>query len=400
MPLSLPAALALAFLSAGPPPDAQSVLTANNQFAFDLYGRLRQAEGNLFFSPYSIDKALAMVYAGARGETAAELARVLHFDLDPEPQARAFAAARQLLNTNKGDPLPWRKGVRLRLAAALWGQKDYPFRRDYLDLLRDSFGAAPHTADFLHAPGPARTAINSWVEQQTAGKIKDLFAPEAIDTNTRLTLVSAIHFKGDWARPFEKSATGPEPFVTPSGRKLPVPMMSQTDTFGYFEDAELQVLQMPYAGGEWAMVVVLPRKSGGLADLEKALTAEKLAGWVGQFAEREVKVFLPKIKLESAFSLKETLGAMGMPRAFSGAADFRGMSDGGEGLYLSAVVHKAFVEVNEEGTEAAAATGAVVGALSLPRQGPPVFRADHPFVFAIRDVRTGTLLFLGRVVQP
>ncbi len=201
MALSLPALL-LALLPGVSPQDVQSVFVANNQLACDLYGQLRGSDGNLFLSPYSIDKVLAMVYAGARGATATEMAAVLHFRRDPEQQSRVFAEARKLLNAHKTDPAPGGKGVQLRLAAALWGQQGYPFRKEFLDLTRACYGAGLETVDFLAAPEQARRSINSWVEQQTAGKIKDLFSPQSLDTNTRLALVSAIHFKGDWASPF------------------------------------------------------------------------------------------------------------------------------------------------------------------------------------------------------
>jgi serpin B len=400
MSLSLPV-LVLALLPGVSSQDAQSVIAANNQFAFDLYGRLRGTEKNLFLSPYSIVKALAMVYAGARGQTAAEMAEVLHFRLDPESQSRAFAEARKLLNAHK-DP-SGSKGVQLRLAAGLWGQKGYSFRKDFLALLQDSFGAGLATVDFRRAPEPARLAINGWVEQYTAGKIKDLFPPGMLNPDTRLALVTAIHFKGDWASPFARNATTPEPFFPPSGKKVLVPMMGHTDTFGYLENNDLQALELPYAGGEWAMVVLLPRKVDGLAALEKSLSAEQFAGWMGQLCRREVKVFLPRFTMESAFSLADTLEALGIRRAFGVSADFSGMSAGGEPLYIGAVVHKAFVEVHEEGTEAAAATGVSIAPGAAPGMihvEPPVFRADHPFLFAIRDLRTGTLLFLGRVVHP
>jgi serpin B len=400
LPILPTLALTLTLPCAAVPQEAQSVFTANNQFALDLYGRLCGQQGNLFLSPYSISKTLAMAYAGARGDTAREMASVLHFSLGPTEQARAFAKARRILNAPPTDGfISWGKpSDELRLAASLWGQKGYGFQKDYLALTQECFGASLREVDF-RGPEDARKTINAWVEQQTDHKIKDLFPPTSLDVNTRLVLVSAIYFKGNWASPFAKNATRPEPFLS-QGRKVPVPTMSQTGTFGYFENDDLQGLQMPYAGGEYALVVLLPRKADGLAELERALTAERLAGWTAALREQEVQVSLPKFKLTTAFSLREELEALGMRRAFGGGADFSGMNGGHESLYVSAVVHSAFVDVHEEGTEAAAATGVAVGSLSLPQRRPPVFRADHPFVFAIRDVRTGLILFMGRVVQP
>src|SRR5262249_9365927 len=219
-----------------------------------------------------------------------------------------------------------------------------------------------------------------------------------LDITTRLVLASAIYFKGDWDRPFAKSQTRTEVFWLADGTRARVPLMQQTGTFAYFENDQLQGLRMPYAGKDLALFVLLPKKKDGLADLEKTLTAEKLASWQGQLREQEVEVFLPKFKLASQFSLRETLEALGLKRAFTAAADFSGMNGGRETLFISAVTHKAFVDLNEEGTEAAAATGVAISTLSAPnRSAVPVFRADHPFVFAIGDVRTGLILFLGRV---
>jgi serpin B len=377
------------------PQEVNAVVTANNQFALDLYRQLRSNPGNLFFSPYSITKALAMTYAGARGETADEMAKVLHFTLGQERQHRAFLETRKALNTGLGKP-----GVQLSLAANLWGQRGYGFRKEFLGLLHECYGAGLEEVDFA-APEAARRTINAWAGRQTHDRIPELFQQGSLDINTRLVLATAIYFKGDWAARFDKSATRVEPFWTESRSQVRVPMMNQTETFGYYEDDGLQVLRLPYAGKYLAMVVLLPRQRDGLDRLERSLTAEKLTSWLGSVNEQEVILSLPRFRLTGSFSLADTLEALGMKKAFSNSeADFSGMNGGREGLFISAVEHRAFVEVNESGTEAAAATGVAAGTLSAPPTRPHVFRADHPFLFAICDVQTGAILFLGRVSNP
>jgi serpin B len=398
--------LTLPFL-AGAPQDVRAVVTANNQFAMELHNQLRRDADNLFFSPYSINKTLAMVYAGARGDTASEMAAVLHYTLGPDRQHQAFREMRGLLNrSQKGmagflPPVRDKHDVQLYLSANLWGQQGHAFQKGFLDLLRDCYGAGLEEVNFAASEQAART-INAWVDQQTNHKIATLFRPEAFDINTRLVLASAIYFKGDWVHAFDCDRTHDDPFHLSLQKTAPVPMMHQTARLGYFEDEQLQGLVLPYDGRNLAMIVLLPKRVDGLADLEKALSASRLAAWMGQANEQNVDVSLPRFRLTGTFGLRETLMAMGMRKAFGRDADFSGMDGGRELLYVSAVMHKAFVEVNEEGTEAAAATGAVVTTISAaaPRDTVQVFRADHPFVFAICDVQTGLILFLGRMVQP
>lgn len=399
--------LSLALLPASPREGA-SVVAANNQFAVDLYGRLGSREGNLFFSPYSISKALAMTYAGARGDTEQEMAAVLHFTLGQEKEHRAFLEMRNLLNRNHpamtSARSPRKPIPQLWVSANLWGQRGYGFRKAYLDLLRDCYGAGLQEVDFATAPERARKTINDWVERQTNRKIRDLLSSEAVHAETRLVLASAIYFKGDWATPFAKSATSPEMFRVNARREVQAPMMKHTDEFGYFEDKQLQGLRMMYQGDDLAMLVLLPKQVEGLAALEKALTADNLKTWMAKLRTQKVDVTLPKFRMTDEFALKDTLMELGMRKAFSRAADFRGMNDAREPLRIDAVSHKAFVEVNEEGAEAAAATAVSVGLATAPppmiSPPTPVFRADHPFVFAICDVQTGLILFLGRVTNP
>jgi serpin B len=374
-------------------PDA-TVLEGANAFALDLYARLRGEEGNLFFSPYSISTALAMTYAGAQGDTAAEMAKTLHFPADAEKLHASYAALLNQLNDGGPD-----RGYQLNVANALWGQKGYPFRNPFLTLVRDRYRAGLSELDFAGNSEEARRFINTWVEKKTQDKIKDLLPEGSLDRLTRLVLTNAIYFKGDWASQFNKNATREGPFTTAGATTVKVPMMNQTGQFGYHDAGTFQALEMPYKGKELAMVVLLPKKTDGLAEFEKTLSAGNLKDWVGKLRPTKVQVAMPKFKMTQRFSLKKALSAMGMPLAFSDRSDFSGM-DGSRNLYLSEVFHKAFVDVNEEGTEAAAATGVVVKFRSAAKTSPPRFIADHPFVFLIRDVRSGSVLFLGRVTDP
>jgi serpin B len=391
----------------------QLVVGGNNEFALKLYERLRSQEGNLFFSPYSISTALAMTYAGARGQTASQMADVLCFPveagkagklssdagvlprLDPQELASAFGSLVKDLNVRG------QKGVyKLDVANALWGQKGYGFRRQFLDFVEKYYGGRLNEVDFAGAAEKARQTINAWVEKQTNDKIKDLIAKGVLDSMTRLVLTNAIYFKGDWASKFDKDRTQNAPFTLSDGQKIDVPMMNQTKKFGYMATDTFQALELPYAKGELSMIILLPKEMGGLGALEKSLTLKDLSQWLGVLGKREVVVSIPKFKLTSKFSLASVLKAMGMTDAFSRSADFSGM-DGKRDLFISAVIHKAYVDVNEEGTEAAAATAVTMKLTSIgPGGRPPVFRADHPFLFLIRDNQSGSILFLGRVMNP
>jgi serpin B len=376
-----------------PTADKAEAVKGSNAFAFDLYGRLRGREGNLFFSPASLSTALSMTYAGARGETADEMARVLHFTLG---QDRLHPALGALLHDLTGAGTK-RSAITLSVANALWAQKGYPFLPEFVKLGKDNYGAGLQEVDFRGAAEQARRTINAWVEKQTEDRIKDLLPGGVVNRDTRLVLTNAIYFKGDWDAQFKKDRTREAPFRVTAGEKVTVPLMSQTGTFPYLDGDGFQALELPYAGKGLALVVFLPKKVDGLADFEKALTADSLAGWLAKLHEQKVIVSLPRFKVTSDLSLKDTLAGLGMPLAFSERADFSGV-DGKKDLLLTAVVHKAFVDVNEEGTEAAAATGVAVGVKSEAVY--PVFQADHPFVFLIRDRRSGSVLFLGRLVNP
>jgi serpin B len=265
-------------------------------------------------------------------------------------------------------------------------------------LNKENYGAGLKEVDFAADAEGARKTINAWVEKETKEKIKELLRPGVVGSDTRLVLTNAIYFKGDWARQFKKDATREEEFRLGGGKGVRAPLMRQRRTFGYLDGGTFQALEMPYAGKDLSMVVLLPKKLDGLPDLEKSLTPDDLVGWLKRLREQEVDVALPRFKLTAEFELKPVLSSLGMPLAFTaGKADFSGV-DGSRKLFLSAVVHKAFVDVNEQGTEAAAATGVVARATAV--HVTPVFRADHPFVFLIRDRRSDSVLFLGRLANP
>jgi len=378
--------------------DTTALVAGNTAFALDLYARLKSADGNLFFSPYSISTCLAMTYAGARGSTATQMARTLHFNTNHTNQnqlAASFGALqRQFSDAEK------KKGLELNIANGLWAQKDHPFLPAFLEVATKAYQANLQQTDFRTQAEPAREAINDWVSQKTKGKIADLLQPGVVNEATRLVLVNAIYFKGQWIRQFNKNNTAPAPFSVTAQRRVQASLMNLTAECKYAEVEGLQLLELPYVGDDLSMVVLLPRAIDGLTGLEGLLNEQTLATWLAHARNQKVNVFLPKFKLTAQFSLAQTLAGMGMSAAFSPSADFSGM-DGARDLCISAVVHKAFVDVNEEGTEAAAATGTVMRSMALMRPLPiPVFRADHPFLFLIRDTHSGSVLFLGRVADP
>jgi serpin B len=373
----------------------QPVVKGNTEFALNLYAQLKERDGNLFFSPYSISTALAMTYAGARGDTAEQMGFVLNYPMHPNVLNPAYGALISELNDpNRADH------YQLSIANALWGQKDYTFLDAFIQLNKDYYHAGLENVDFVSETEHTRRQINQWVEDKTNDKIKDLIPQGALDAMTRLVLTNAIYFKGDWACQFDEAATEDADFFVSPDKTVKAPLMFQKEKFNYGENEMLQVLQLPYNGDELTMLVLLPKARDGLAALENELTAETLAEWQKQLRNRDIEVYLPKFKMTSQFSLSGILAKMGMPDAFDiGKADFSGMT-GNNDLFISAVLHKAFVEVNEEGTEAAAATGIIMTTKSVEIAPPPVFRADHPFVFVIQDNKTESILFVGRVADP
>jgi serpin B len=374
--------------------DPGTLARGNAGFAINLYGEIRHREGNLFLSPYSISAALAMTSAGARRNTAAQMDQVLRFGLKGESLHATFSTLTDDLNEmgKQGD-------FELSVANALWGQQGFSFLDPFLDLNKKYYGAGLNLLDFQSDTEGARRTINNWVEKETKEKIKDLLKPGVLNAMTRLVLTNAIYFKGKWAQQFDAESTRDEDFWVTPEKSVKTPMMHQTEDFGYIETESFQALELPYEGDSLSMVVLLPRAKDGLPALEQALDADTLFDWLDRMTEQEVIVALPRFRVTSEFGLAAVLAAMGMEDAFSlEKADFSGMT-GKKDLYISAVVHKAFVDVNEEGTEAAAAT-AVTMMLTAVREMPPVFRADHPFIFLIRDRGSGSLLFMGRLANP
>jgi serpin B len=379
-----------------PPPapwsaDVQAVADANHRFAFDLYARLRAEPGNLFLSPYSVHAALAMTADGANGATRDQMTKVLHLPADRDKGLAAGDLGR--FYTRPGRP------YELALANALWGQQGFPWRPEFLARLKARFGAGLGEADFAANPDAARQRINAWASDRTRGKVPAVLGPGDVTPLTRMVLANAIYFKSDWQWKFHKSATADAPFLLADGGRTTAPLMHQEAEFRYADGDGFQVLEMPYKGGDLAMVVVLPAKPDGLPAVEQRVTPEALAKWRAAGRDRPVRVWLPRFRVEAGFSLGDVLGDLGMTAAFDPqAADFSGLVR--ERVFLARVVHRAFVDVNEEGTEAAAVTG-IGGNLPAPVPPPPVdFRADRPFLFLIRDVKHGTILFLGRVVNP
>jgi serpin B len=379
--------------------DVRAAVGGNADFAFALYGKLRndpsatKPRGNLFFSPYSISTALAMTYGGARGETEKQMATALHFTLPGKRLHSAFGTLqKQLVQDEKS------RGYQLLVANALWGQKDETFLKEFLDLTKDYYGAGLTQLDFINETEKSRQIINSWIEEKTKEKIEDLIPHGGVGPDTMLVLTNAIYFKGDWRTKFEKKDTAPADFAVSNKDKVKIDLMYIKERFRYYADEKMQVIELPYKGDELSMLVLLPKETEGVKEMENTLTAESIDALSAKMRTVEVNVYFPKFKMTcGTFSLNNALVALGMPDAFGGRADFSGMNGAG-GLCISDVFHKAFIEVNEEGTEAAAATAVVMRTTAI--ELPVVFRADHPFVFIIKDNRSGSILFMGRVMNP
>lgn len=376
--------------------EIEKVVSGNGEFAIELYSKLSESDSNnnLFFSPYSISTALAMTFGGARGETERQMAEVLHFTLEQKKLHTVFGYLEKQLNEGG------KKGIyELSVANALWGQKGEPFLKGFLELVENFYGGGLTQLDFstLQTAEDARNIINAWIEKKTKEKIKELIAKKQVD-GAILVLTNAIYFKGKWAIEFDKKDTKDAPFHITATKETNVPMMHLKENFKYAEDEGLEILELGYKGEDLSMVLLLPREIGWISELEKRLSAENLEKWFGNLKKREVEVYLPKFKITwGTFDLKEILKAMGMPIAFSPIADFSRMTK--SNLFISLVLHKAFVEVNEEGTEAAAATAVVMLKSAMPKP-VPIFRADHPFIFIIKENSTGSILFMGKVCDP
>lgn len=382
-----------------PPPSegAAAFAASSNTFGLDVWRQLAEpGTRNLAISPASISTALAMTYGGARGTTATAMASGLHVSTGPEETMSAAGSLVRAWND------PSRTSYELAVANRLFGERGYVFQPAFLSATRDAFGAELERVDFVTASEPARVGINGWVSDMTHARIPEILPAGSVDDDTRLVLVNAVYFHGQWVVPFDPEATFDASFQTGSASTVNVPTMHRTGG-RYGEDAGVQLYELPYAGDEVSMLFVLPRDRNGLPAIEASLDADDVARWAGLVhGTEDVEVALPRFRIETdPFSLRPALMRLGMSEIFEPHADFSGMSAPGEDpLFVSDVFHRVFVELNEEGTEAAAATAVVMTTESAAMVDPPRFLADHPFLFFLRDQRTGAILFAGRVADP
>ncbi len=372
---------------------ARDVIEANNRFAINLYSQYKSEEGNIFFSPFSISTAMAMVYEGAEGKTAKEIKSVFGFPKYDNSRRNQYSDL--LSEINKKD-----KEYALKTANALWAEQDFHFLDEYLTTVEKYYGGKTTNLDFKNEPDASRLIINNWVEDKTNDKIKDLLPEDSIHPLTRLVLTNAIYFKAKWLIQFDADKTSDEYFRVNPDKSIKVPMMqptSQKSTFNYTQNKDLQILEMPYAGEDLSMLILLPLDDD-IEALENSFTIEKLTEWKKSLRKRRVKIYIPKFKFETKYFMIYTLSNLGMPTAFTDSADFSGMTGTNE-LKIDKVIHQAFIEVNEEGTEAAATTAVVMG-IKSKKPSTPIFKADHPFIFIIQQNETGNILFMGRVNNP
>jgi serpin B len=375
----------------------QEIVEGNNKFAFKLYKELKSdSDKNLFYSPFSISTALAMVYTGARTETAQQISQTMNFPLGE----KFHSDFKQLLNgLNEGTE----GKIKLNIANGLWAQKDFNFLDSYFDIVKSNYFSELKNVDFVDNTEreKSRKDINAWVEQKTNDKIKDLLSQDDLNSMTRLVLVNAIYFYGDWETPFKKSATAPKDFFLLNKNQVKAPFMNEQEIYNYYEDSKIKAIEIPYKDNKASMVIFLPNKKNGITEFEKSFDYKYYQDIIAAFQSNEVRLSLPKFQTTYKINLGTTLSQMGMPLAFSpNSADFSGMT-GKRDLCISEVIHQAFINVDEKGTEAAAATAVVIKATAvrMPTE-PKIFNADHPFIFIIKDNTTGTILFLGKIMNP
>lgn len=382
--------------------DLTLLVDGNTGFALSLFGGLCTGNpgGNLFFSPYSISSALGMTFAGARGETEARMAEALFFDLPRSRLHGAFSRLRDTLDTDYRRSLTGGEGepLTLEIANAIWVEATYPLLEEYVELLDESYGAEARNVDFVGNPEEQRQTINDWVSGKTRDRIRDLIGPGMISDQTRVVLTNAIYFKGSWMYEFNGNSTREGDFTTQGGTVIQVPMMHQTERFAYSRTNGCTAVSLPYSDMMSRMVILLP--DGDLEEFEQSLDRESLEGILSESISERVALTMPSFEFSSTFDLGEALRDLGMTDAFDASlADFSGMT-GNRDLFISTVVHKAFVKVDETGTEAAAAT-AVVMALGCAPSDPPVeVVLDRPFLFLVMDDLSGSILFMGRVADP
>ncbi len=378
---------------AGEPSAGITAARAINSFSLDVYKHLKKPDENVCFSPYGAFVCLCMAYAGAAGDTERQMAKTLHFEQEGPRMHDAIRSLNRLLAAAAEQP-----DTTLTTANALWGQKGYDFLPVYLELLKAKYRGGLREVDFKGNPKSAAAAINKWAEKETQGRIKDVLS--SVDPLTRLILTNAIYFKGKWQEQFNKKSTKDQPFTLLDGNKISVPLMTQKKHFAYMGGDGFQALELRYRG-TLSMVVFLPSDHTGLPAFEKSITSENLSNWLSALQGSEVLVYLPKFEMKDFMSLTKGLKSLGMTDAFSNEADFSKIVSK-EKIYISDVVQKTFAKVDEEGTEAAAVTAThMVHASSMPKKRKLlVFRADRPFMFMIRHVPTGCVLFMGRVMRP
>ena len=377
------------------PEGIAEVITANNQFAIDMYqqinGQSQQVEKNVFFSPYSLSTAMAMLYAAAEEETKAQIQKTFHY---PAPAILSPNSAALYNQFNKPNP-----DYKLATVNDLWMQQGLTPTKSYIDTVQRYYSGQVTALDFEGSPDPARQTINKKITEKTKQMIPELLPKGSIKSDTAVVLTNAVYFKGDWTLPFKAERTSAQPFYNAIGRASTVQMMRQQSYFDYYEDKHIQVVQLPYKGDDLSMLVVLPKFNHKLAmqQLAKSLNATKIKQWSSDLVRQEVNLHLPKFKLDARYQMKTLLADMGMPRAFNNGAEFNLYTDGPP-IKLDEVYHQAVVTVDEKGTEAAAATGAV--GMYVGMSYPVEFKADHPFMFVIKDNKTDAILFLGQVNKP
>jgi len=371
------------------------IVKNNSIFAFNLYSQAGQGSDNFLMSPFSISAALAMTYAGAKQMTEIQMSEVLRFTRHKDQVNYGF---RELIHDLEGHQSA---GVKLNIANSIWAQEDHPFLEDYLTVLKKEFGSEMYFTDYKGKTEQSRLSINSWVEKKTEDKIKNLIKDGMLSASTKLVLVNAIYFNAAWKTPFEKENSYDGDFYpTKSTTSEARYMVHDEIGIRYFENSALQLIELPYKENRFSMIVILPSKDKNMADFEKTLTFDNYTQWLNEARPKTVKVILPKFTFSYDMELSEQLKSMGMPLAFSDEADFSGMT-GKKDLKIDKVVHKAFIDVSEWGTEAAAATAVIMAETTAPyRPEPiPVFKADHPFIFMIRHNESGTILFTGRLMK-
>jgi len=375
-----------------------TAVRASNAFGVDLYQQIKREPGNLAFSPSSISLALAMTYAGAKGDTAAQMRTTMHL---PEDAAALHGSWATVLS-QWASP----KDVEIAVVNRLFGDKDYTFEAPFLELTKSRYGAPLEKLDFAGAPEAQRQHINGWVMRQTRNRIENLIPEEGVSKDTRIALVNAIYFKAQWRKPFTETATKDAPFTTHKGTDITVAMMVSNESYRYFDDGKAQFIELPYKGGRFAMTIALPKDKAGLSGLEERVTSASLSDWHRAMSSERVALELPRFKIDppAGFELSAQLRAMGMTVPFKGGvADFRAMADPpnpADRLFIQKVFHKAFIAVDEKGTEAAAATAVIMDRAGGPPQKPVEMVADHPFMYFIRDIKSGLVMFAGRVHDP